>query len=656
MSNYTDPVTVSGSVVNFSAPDGGVIDSLILSVSPTQDLHGYSKPWPAGGGVNKYNMDDWPFTTTRRYWGTDPSSFRTALNALSAGTYTITAKIKIDALTDTTGNRTYGFLCTGVSIDGRKTIATPAVGSTVSVSKTFTLSSAQVGAFTHCYWYAGTASSTNDTCTIYEIGINVGSDNTYIPYSNICPITGKTGANIYRESTYNVSASPYLTVDWTDKGTVYGGTLDVVSGVLTVTKGKYVFNSNLSWTLSGTSFFYTNIGSGLTGTGYYLTENGVDFNYNINNGQVSVYLNRNLFLSTSSDMHSYMDGMGFVYDLATPLTYQLTPQQISVLVGENYVWNDSSNTTLTYRLLIVDWHKGATSIGKNTASLIVSQQFGAYSKVVINVTSELYYESGNDTGRTLTIDCPWGTQAMADNILASLEGYQYQPYEAESAILDPAAELGDGLTVNGVYGGIFKLTLRSGALHAVDVSSPQDEEIDHEYQFTPASERKIERRLANMQSELSVQADQIAAKVDENGGDSSFGWSLTSNGFTLESNGSNVMTVDSTGLTVNGNGTFTGTVQAKNIAYGGSNGTFSGGGISGGSITIGKCSSGINTSLGNADYSADVFSGAAVATFTKAKNLYCVGRFLYNGTEFTPAVYYLLDQNSNVVRIRCLQS
>lgn len=292
---------------------------------------------------------------------------------------------------------------------------------------------------------------------------------------------------------------------------------------------------------------------------------------------------------------------------------------------------------------------GTTSIGKNASSLTVSKAFNAYSKVVINVTSELYYESGNDTGRTLTIACPWGTQAMADNILASLEGYQYQPYEAESAILDPAAELGDGLTVNGVYGGIFKLTIRSGALHAVDVSSPQDEEIDHEYQFTPASERKIERRLNNMQSELSVQADQIAAKVDETGGDpSSFGWSLTSSGFSLESNGSEVMKVDSTGLTVNGNGNFTGEVHAKNIKYGGSSGTFSGGGISGGSIGTGKLTSGINISLGNADYSADVFSGAVIASYGKFNYLRARQQLIADN-DFTYKGHYCRWENASYV-------
>lgn len=269
---------------------------------------------------------------------------------------------------------------------------------------------------------------------------------------------------------------------------------------------------------------------------------------------------------------------------------------------------------------------GSTSIGKSAATLLVSKTFGAYSKVIINVTAELYYQAGNDTGRTLEIDCPWGTQAMANNLLSSLQGFQYQPFTAESAILDPAAELGDGITVNGIYGGIFKLTLRSGVLHAADVSAPQDEEIDHEYQYTPASERKIERRLNNMQSELSVQAGEISAKVDRQGGDpSSVSWKMDADVFKVAVDGSDVLTVNENGLTVNGDGNFTGTVQAKNIAYGGSSGTMNGNGITSRSIGTSRVSSGINTSLGNADFSADVFSGAATAEYLKGKSVYVSG-------------------------------
>lgn len=263
---------------------------------------------------------------------------------------------------------------------------------------------------------------------------------------------------------------------------------------------------------------------------------------------------------------------------------------------------------------------GSTSIGKNTESLLVSAQFGAYSKVVINVTADLFYQAGNDTGRTLFIDCPWGTQAMANNLLAALEGYKYQPYEALNAILDPAAELGDGVTVNGVYGGIFKLTLRSGVLHTADVSAPQDEEIDHEYQYTPASERKIERRLNNMQSELSIQAGEIAAKVDEEGGSASnVSWVLNSQNFKVKANGTDVLTVDRNGLTVQGDGNFSGNVQAKNIQYGGNAGTMSGNGITSRSIGTGRLTTGINTSLANGDKAIDAMFNNAQIQYTNTQ-------------------------------------
>lgn len=293
---------------------------------------------------------------------------------------------------------------------------------------------------------------------------------------------------------------------------------------------------------------------------------------------------------------------------------------------------------------------GATSIGRLAQNLLIANQFGAYSKVILNVTEELYYEAGNDTGRTLELTCPFGTQAMANNILAMLEGFQYQPYTAERAILDPAAELGDGLTVNGVYGGIFRLSIKSGAVYNADVSAPADEEIDHEYAFIPNAERKIERRINNLSSELSVQAGEIAAKVDREGGDpSSVSWTMDADVFKVAVDGSDVLTVDENGLTVNGNGSFTGEVQAKNIKYGGSSGTFSGGGITGGSIGTSRLSSGINASLGNADYAADVFAGAVVASYGRFYTLYAGRTFSFQGRDMRLMTLQNISQNTLVM-------
>lgn len=290
-----------------------------------------------------------------------------------------------------------------------------------------------------------------------------------------------------------------------------------------------------------------------------------------------------------------------------------------------------------------------TSIGKRAESLDVLGKFLSISKVEVNVTENLFYEAGDSSGRTLTVDCPFGTQEMADNLLAMMEGFYYQPYEARKAILDPAFEIGDGVTVGNVYGGIFSIHQKCGPLHLADLSAPADEEIDHEYKFTPAAERKIERRLNNMESELSVQAGEISAKVDRQGGDpSSVSWLMDSDVFKVAVDGSDVLTVGDNGLTINGDGNFTGEVHAKNIRYGGSSGTFSGGGISGHSVGTYQVSGGINTSLGNADYSADVFSGAVVADYVKANYLFAnSGYFYYNRLRVKMNQVYYKDWDGN---------
>ena len=58
MNNYTNPVTVTGNPASFEASGNGKFLSLSVPFSPIQDLHGYDHPWPAGGGVNKWD-EEW---------------------------------------------------------------------------------------------------------------------------------------------------------------------------------------------------------------------------------------------------------------------------------------------------------------------------------------------------------------------------------------------------------------------------------------------------------------------------------------------------------------------------------------------------------------------------------------------------------------------
>ena len=60
MNNYTNPVTVTGNPASFEASGNGKLLSLSVPFSPIQDLHGYSSPWPAGGGKNLVGLNTSP--------------------------------------------------------------------------------------------------------------------------------------------------------------------------------------------------------------------------------------------------------------------------------------------------------------------------------------------------------------------------------------------------------------------------------------------------------------------------------------------------------------------------------------------------------------------------------------------------------------------
>ena len=207
-----------------------------------------------------------------------------------------------------------------------------------------------------------------------------------------------------------------------------------------------------------------------------------------------------------------------------------------------------------------------TTLSQRLSNLDVSPQFDSYSKVIIHVSDDAVIEVGNDDGRTLELDNPFGTQAMAQTILDSLRGFQYQPYEATGALLDPAAEIGDAANMRGNYGGIYTRSRTFGRLMKADISAPHDEEINHEYKYESPQERQFKRQIDDVKASLIIANDRIDASVSQTGGSSSsFGWSLTSNAHRWYANGQEVMAITASGLSVKGN------VQATTGKIGGFN-------------------------------------------------------------------------------------
>lgn len=347
-------------------------------------------------------------------------------------------------------------------------------------------------------------------------------------------------------------------------------------------------------------------------------------------------------------------------------------------------------------------------LGNNAASLESSPHFDGYTKVVITVDEDgNAYEAGSgDT--VFEVYCPWGTQAMANAILADVQGFSYRPYEATGAILDPAAELGDAVTVGGVYGGIYDQKIDFTPIMASKIAAPQDKAIDNEYPFVTAVERATNRKFADVQATLAIQSAEINAKVSQTGGDSSsFGWTLTADGFVLSSNNTDVFIANEDGVEINGKvtatsgyiggtngfhiksgaiysgdstysgsngiyigtdgirlgsnfkvdaagnlsantGKFAGNVSAGSILHGGNDGTFSGSGLTASSVGTGQTSGGINTSLGYANFSNGVFAGINTAAN---------GKFTYltvNGTQYSLQSRSVLNAAGQAITINYL--
>lgn len=217
-------------------------------------------------------------------------------------------------------------------------------------------------------------------------------------------------------------------------------------------------------------------------------------------------------------------------------------------------------------------------IGSAADSLKISDPLSAYSRVTLKVADGVEYTAGTDSGRELISENPFGTQKMANDMLARINGFSYQTYTATGAILDPAAEIGDAVQVKGTYGGIYSVSKSYGKMIRADVSAPGSEEIDESVPYKSHETRKVERQFIETRAQLKIQADQISAEVSarieqgdelasrldiqsdqisarvtKTGGDSSsFGWELLDDSWTVKANNTTVFRITKSGAEVRG--------------------------------------------------------------------------------------------------------
>lgn len=465
--------TYTGSSVQFDGISGARITSLSTTITPTQDLHGYASPWPAGGGDNKFE----PFSGTHNgitFTVQDDGTVKITGNATSTTWTTVNQYVDLPwngiNAGDTVVLWSDIYFVVG-SYEGPTLISNKSSQNGVANSYTIPSNATRLRFYEYAKSTVPSGGESFDVIGHYYFA-KANSFSLWTPYSNICPISGRTGLSVYRTginlwdeewelgtlnwstganetSTTRIRSKNYIpcvgeavyyvriptsavyifyydadnnfisylssskanetfttpsnaryirfftasnaygttynndisinypatdtdyhayngntyAVDWTTQaGTVYGGTLDVVSGVLTVDTVKLKI-SDLTWDYTNDCFRSENImAGGLTGNvvacDSYAVANqatptadraDMSINFGATGSAVRrIYIKDSRYDSTTiSAWQTAMGDAEIVRELVNPLTYQLTPQAIGVLTGANYVWLSDGNVSLT---------------------------------------------------------------------------------------------------------------------------------------------------------------------------------------------------------------------------------------------------------------------------------------------------------------------
>ena len=440
----------SGAVATFRTNLAAKLDSLFVDVTPVQDLHGQSSPYPAGGGKNLL-----PPINTQPESGEVIIEYPTekTLNGFSismkfSGSFVNAGASFID-LQDADGN--HGYITP---------TAFGLVAGTTYTKQAVSYSSTEIKKIKKIVYFR----YPNFTNPVFDdLMLEQGSTpTTFAPYENICPITGWTGcdvsktgknlayafndgkvpsitngklvvANGYRtdyipalpNTYYTLSAdagvyiffyksdktfisvqigssglasvkspnetafimcrselasqgrimlefgstahayTPFvgstIPISWqTEAGTVYGGQLEVLTGVLTVTHGRVDMGSR-TWTYiqPTTSIPYGTFYNTIIDKKYgqlnilceaYPTKAGFANDKAIqgNVGSNTVYLTDSSYEGDGTAVATAMSGKYLIYELATPVTYQLDPIEVKTLIGQNNLWADCGNVDVSY--------------------------------------------------------------------------------------------------------------------------------------------------------------------------------------------------------------------------------------------------------------------------------------------------------------------
>lgn len=363
---YADVITIEDAVPSNLADCN-------VKIEPVQDLHGYDKPWVGGAGRQKLPLvlADIKTANTDGTW--------------NGNVYTIngdTIEVLVDSDNNVLGfkiNKTHNvqiwfniFDNKSYVFDGSYDFVGESVLRNGDIAYTYTFDNTSIDItnpngvtqvvddnLNHAHIYIWAAKTFTNQIVTPMVCLSSETDKTFAPYTNYCPITGHTEASV--EVTDGDETTKTYTIALGD--TIYGGTVDFDSGVMTVTHGKKALNAFSPWGYDQSHHYMfatasdvktpinNNVKANINSDSYNTETANTIINESVNYG-IALSSAGYLIVSDAryTDATTYLTDMGsseLCYELATPTTIQLTPQQIQLLKGQNTLTASTGQISVT---------------------------------------------------------------------------------------------------------------------------------------------------------------------------------------------------------------------------------------------------------------------------------------------------------------------
>ena len=381
--------TATGNPITLTDAVAGNAIEVSAEIVASQDLHGYDKPWVGGAGKNMIPMtvESIKAANTEGTWSGNDYTFNgvkftiltdSANNIIGISADGITSAnhvmLKLGQLTLQGG---IGYTLTGcpsggslngyrLSNFGSNTVDVSDLGS----GATITVSNDE--SYTFMIYVKNSGTVLSDITFYPMLRLSTVTDASFAPYSNICPISGHSTVTI----TDVDSESHTATVTVALGSTVYGGTLDLTSGELTITHGFITLDGTqeiiiANWKPKDNSigwlyrYSLTNakvlnadevgdiISDSLTADTYqHLFNNdvtGITFYTDTSYGLVVRVADTSLTTSALINAYLASNPIQICYELAAPTTTTLTAEQLALVKGYNYLACNSGDMEITYK-------------------------------------------------------------------------------------------------------------------------------------------------------------------------------------------------------------------------------------------------------------------------------------------------------------------